>query len=235
MATSETKPRVLKSLATPFLAGFLALLPLVLTVAVTIWLGAMIHRFVGPGSYVGRSLRNVGLNFATSDEVAYVLGAVAALALIYALGLLVQFGLKNRLQALTDRAMKRIPLISSIYEASKKIAMMFEPAGKDDLKSMTPVLCTFGGVGGTAIPAFMPSADVLQIHGVDYRVVMIPSAPIPFGGAIMCVPVEWVTPLDCGIDGLLSIYMSMGVSIKEHLGPLKRELRKDDGAAPSAT
>jgi uncharacterized membrane protein len=199
------------------MAGLLALLPLTLTIAVTFWLGTAIHRYVGPGSYLGRGLRKLGLNFATTDEMAYIVGAVLALVLIYLLGLLVQAGLKHRLHALSDHAMNRIPLVSSIYEASKKIAMMFEPGDQEELKSMTPVLCTFGGPGGTAIPAFMPSADMLQIGGADYHVVMIPTAPIPLGGAIMCVPAEWVSPMDCGVDGLLSIYMSMGMSMREHL------------------
>ena len=64
----------------------------------------------------------------------------------------------------------------------------------------------------------MPSAQPLRIYGRDYRVVMIPTAPIPFGGAIMCVPAAWVKKMDCGIDGLFNIYLSMGANIKEFLG-----------------
>lgn len=53
--------------------------------------------------------------------------------------------------------------------------------------------------------------------GVDMLIVMIPTAPLPFGGAIMCVPADWVRPMDCGIDGLLNIYMSMGVTMPQFL------------------
>jgi len=63
----------------------------------------------------------------------------------------------------------------------------------------------------------MPTSETVLIQGAEYHVVMIPTAPVPFSGAIMCVPVEWVTQLDCGIDGLLNIYMSMGTTMPEFL------------------
>ena len=34
----------------------------------------------------------------------------------------------------------------------------------------------------------------------------------------MCVPAEWVKKMDCGIDGLFNIYLSMGANMKEFLG-----------------
>ncbi|MHC5016319.1 MAG: DUF502 domain-containing protein, partial [Planctomycetota bacterium] len=113
--------------------------------------------------------------------------------------------------------LSHVPIVRTVYDAARKIGMMLEPRDKDELKTMTPVLCNFGGPGGTAIPAFMPSPEVLSINGRDYRVVMIPTAPIPFGGAIFCVPAEWVTPMNCGIDGLFNIYMSMGVTMKDYM------------------
>ena len=32
------------------------------------------------------------------------------------------------------------------------------------------------------------------------------------------VPREWVTPADVGMEGLTSIYVSMGITSKQHLG-----------------
>jgi uncharacterized membrane protein len=92
------------------------------------------------------------------------------------------------------------------------------------MQSMTPVMCHFGKEKGTAIPAFMPTPETFEINGDRYHAVMIPTAPLPFGGAILCLPAEWVTPMDCGIDGLLNIYISMGVTVPDYFANRLKEL-----------
>ena len=41
---------------------------------------------------------------------------------------------------------------------------------------------------------------------------------MPVGGGLLYVPSEWVTPADVGVEGLTSIYVSMGITSKQHLG-----------------
>ena len=41
---------------------------------------------------------------------------------------------------------------------------------------------------------------------------LVPSAPVPFGGALIYVPVEWVKPADGGVERLMNVYVSMGVT-----------------------
>jgi uncharacterized membrane protein len=40
--------------------------------------------------------------------------------------------------------------------------------------------------------ALAPSADAIEIDGRRYLAVLVPSAPVPFGGALIYVPAEWV-------------------------------------------
>jgi uncharacterized membrane protein len=47
--------------------------------------------------------------------------------------------------------------------------------------------------------------------------VLVPTAPVPVGGALVYVPEAWVSPADVGMDGLTSIYVSMGVTSNQHL------------------
>ena len=101
-----------------------------------------------------------------------------------------------------------------MYDAAKKIVEMLEPNKSSDMQSMTPIMCDFGG---TNFPAFLPTSQTFAMNGTEYHVVMIPTAPVPFGGAIMCVPKDSVSPLDCGIDGLFNIYMSMGTMVPDYL------------------
>ena len=52
----------------------------------------------------------------------------------------------------------------------------------------------------------------ITIGDQQYHVVLVPSAPVPVGGCLVYVPVEWVKPADFGIEALMSIYVSMGVT-----------------------
>src|SRR5208282_4658738 len=47
-----------------FIAGFLVLLPLVVTVAVIVWVGTFIYAYLGPDSAIGRVLISIGFEFA---------------------------------------------------------------------------------------------------------------------------------------------------------------------------
>ncbi|MGI8725167.1 MAG: hypothetical protein ACR2J1_07395, partial [Methyloceanibacter sp.] len=38
------------------------------------------------------------------------------------------------------------------------------------------------------------------------------SAPVPFGGALIYVPAEWVKPAEGGVERLMNVYVSMGVT-----------------------
>jgi len=45
-----------------------------------------------------------------------------------------------------------------------------------------------------------------------YVPVLVPSAPVPFGGALIYVPQEWIKPAEGGVEGLMNVYVSMGVT-----------------------
>lgn len=126
ITSTRDKPGVLRQISGTFLAGLLAALPLALTLAVIVWLVEFIHRFMGPGSALGRMLRSIGLKFSTSEFVAYLIGIVLSLTLIYFLGVLVETGVKNRWSTLVDGTMDRVPLVRSVYSALKKLMQMFE-------------------------------------------------------------------------------------------------------------
>ena len=225
--------RIFHLVTRPIMTGILALLPIGLTVAIVAWLVDFVARLLGPGSSAGAMLKQVGWNIGESEFGAYLGGMLFVLLLIYMLGLLVEIGLKGRWERFTDGLSSRIPVIRTVYDASKKIVHMLEPKESADMRSMTPIICNFGGESGTGFPAFLPTSETFLFNGEDYQVVMIPTAPLPFGGAIMCVPKKCVTRLDCGIDGLLNIYMSMGTVVPEYMKAMG-QASQSSGKRPTA-
>ena len=199
-----------------FLAGVLALLPIAVTVFVTAWVASLIAGYAGPGSFVGRLIiglgASVGLDISPSSTAAYLLGLAIILGAIFVLGLLVESGLRSFISNSLDWLIMRIPLISNIYDLSKRFVSLVDRGDQGDLKSMRPVWCFFGGEGGAAVLGLMPSPEPVVIGEHSYLGLLVPSAPVPFGGALIYVPSEWVKPAEGGVERLMNVYVSMGVT-----------------------
>lgn len=201
-----------------FLAGFLAILPLVLTIGIIIWVTGFIERVIGPGTFLGDSLESLGLNFAENRAVAYAVGFLFVLGTIFLLGIILELGAKRYFQKLLDVVLKRIPLIGNIYGTSRQVVEMFDRSDQNEMQSMSAVFCTFGQDGGPGVLALMPSPEVIRINDRGYHIVVMPTAPVPFGGGLVFMPVESVKPANMSVDGLMSIYISMGVTAPEVFG-----------------
>jgi uncharacterized membrane protein len=196
-----------------FLSGILALLPIMVTVVVTAWVASLVASYAGPGSFVGNLITSLGLNISRSSTIAYFFGLGIILCIIFVLGLLVESGLRSWISNSLDWLMMRIPLISAVYDLSKRfVAIMDRGGDEDSLKSMRPVWCFFGGEGSAAVLALMPSHEPVVIGEHNYVPVLVPSAPVPFGGALIYVPSQWVEPAEGGVERLMNVYVSMGVT-----------------------
>jgi len=200
-----------------FVAGILALLPLMITVAVVTWVGGFVSQFLGPNTVVGRALRAVGLRFATNDTAAYVVGAALVLGIIFLVGAFVQAGAKNLIQRMFDVVLHRIPIIGSVYGTSKQLVGIVDKKGDANLKGMRAVFCFFGGATGAGVLALLVSPERFCINGRDYHIVIVPTAPVPVGGGLLFVPADMVQDADVSVEGLMSIYVSMGVTAPQFL------------------
>jgi uncharacterized membrane protein len=187
--------RSLRSVATTWLAGLLLLLPLALTLAVLGWALNLVNGLVGPGSFVGGLFAKLGYPFAA----------------IYLLGLVAQMGLRGPLKSLADRTVRRVPVLGGLYNLADRFVGLLDQKQSADIGAMRPVWCFFGG-DGVATLALAPSAQTIDIEGRAYYAVLIPTAPVPFGGALLYVPAAWVRPANIGVDKLTAIYVSMGIT-----------------------
>ncbi len=199
-----------------FLAGVLALLPIAVTLFVIAWIASLVASFAGPGSFVGRLITRLGTSFgldiAPSSGMAYLLGFLAILGCVFVLGT----GRRNRLwpwiQNGVDALIMRIPIVSNVYDLSKRFVSLVDRGDQGDLQSMRPVWCFFGGEGGAAVLGLMPSPEPVMIGEHSYLGLLVPSAPVPFGGALIYVPSDWVKPAEGGVERLMNVYVSMGVT-----------------------
>ncbi len=201
-----------------FVAGLVAIMPIVLTVAIVVWVAVFLQGYLGPETFLGRGLGRLGGGLNISGKFAsYATGWLLVLGTIFVFGFVVEAGAKRLYQGLMDRLFKRVPVIGSVYGTTKQFVDMFDHKDQAELKSMSVVFCVFGSEGGSGVLALMPSPERFLIEGHDYHVVIIPTAPVPFGGGLLFVPAESVHATAMSVDGLMSIYVSMGVTTPQFM------------------
>lgn len=209
-AAKPRRPRLLRTLLT----GMLAALPLL----GTLWLLSIAIDFLvglfGPESLTGRLLGLMGVGHEWSG---YLIGLAIALALLFGLGVLIERGLSTWLVWLVDAVVGRIPVVRTIYETIDKFVQIFSRRDKSELQSMRPVWCRFGGEGGVSVLALLSSPQAILVDGRDCYAVIVPTAPVPIGGGLLFVPVEWITSAEIGMEAVTSIYVSMGVTAPQFL------------------
>jgi uncharacterized membrane protein len=215
----DPTPAARPTLAGIFGAGLLAALPLAATLLIVVWAARLLFDYVGPDSLIGRQLVALGLRGSSSEVIGYLLGVAFVVVAIFVLGLLVHTRLRPWLGHLVDALVERIPVVRSIYGIAQRLVELIGPRDVGGLQSMRPVWCHFGGHGGAAALGLLSCAETIDLGGVAYHAVLIPTSPVPVGGGLIYVPEAWVTPADIGIEALTSIYVSMGVTSTEHLLP----------------
>lgn len=212
---------MLRSIVKCFLAGVVTILPLVITVAVVMWVGNTISGFLGPNTVLGGLLSRMGLPFSASesaDTFAYVIGWVLVLALIFGLGVLMELGAKRLIQENLDKIGSRLPMLGGVYGTVRQLVGMMDKENSD-LKGMSVVFCLFGGESGAMFLALLPTPELFRVGEIDYHAILIPSAPVPVGGSLIFVPAKSVVPAGLSVDAFMSIYVSMGVSGPQFMPP----------------
>mgnify|MGYP001814696808 FL=1 len=194
-----------------FLAGIVAALPLFLTLFIIGWSLNLINSFLGPSSPFGEFLVSLGLGVSTTAS--YLFGLAVIVGAIYALGLLVESRLGTWLAGWFERAIRRMPLVSNIYDLSSRVVSVIgSKDGDNAIKNMSPAWCFFGGKPGAAVLALLPTTKPIVLDGEEYLGIVVPSAPVPFGGALIYVPSSWIEPAHGQVDDLISVYVSMGMT-----------------------
>ena len=188
-----------------------------ITVGVIVWVADLLRRLVGRGTVIGEALRSVGLRFAADDTIAYLTGIVLVVAIIFAIGVVVESGARSLFQRLSDALLARIPLVGNIYGTSKQLIAMLDKKDDSKLQGMKAVFCSFGKESGAGVLALLVSPERFRICGRDYHIVIVPTAPVPIGGGLLFLPAEAVAPTDLTIESLMSIYVSMGVTAPQFL------------------
>ncbi len=211
-------------------AGMLAALPLVATAGLVFLSIGVVVEWLGPNSMFGHLMGALGVGVSGHEWAGYVIGLGLVAVLIFALGLLVEKGLAAWLNTTVNTVVGRIPVVRTVYETIRKFVEVVSQRDESQLQTMRPVWCHFGGPGGVSALALLSSPEPVLVNQLPCYALIVPTAPVPIGGGLLYVPVDWISPADVGMEALTSIYVSMGVTSPQFLPPALAAPRRSPSA-----
>lgn len=139
------------------------------------------------------------------------MGVVLTLAVVFVTGLLARNFIGRRLVLWWEAALRRIPVVSSIYTSVKQVSdTLFSPAGQAFRKA---VLVQFPREGAWTVGFLVgdPGEQLKRPLSPDHQTVYVPTAPNPTSGYVLILPPDQIVDLDISVDDALKFIVSMGV------------------------
>jgi uncharacterized membrane protein len=191
----------LRRIARTFLSGLAVVLPIVITIAVLLWLVSAAEASLGAIARVvlpdGAYHRGFGL--------------LLALGLVFATGVLMEAVYFRRLMSWLEEGLNRIPLVKTVYSAVRDLMSLFANTGARKFSKV--VMVTFPGtearlVGFVTIEDF---AGLPLAPGPGMVAVYLPMS-YTIGGYTVFLPRDCLTPLDMTLEEAMRFVVTAGMS-----------------------
>jgi uncharacterized membrane protein len=197
---------MMQSLGKLFLKGLAVVIPTALTLVILWWLakgaeqllGGLLGRFLPAGWYVPG------------------MGLVAGIAITMLIGLLSHVLVFQRLFAVGERILHRLPLVKSIYTAIKDFVDYFSPGSRQAMSKVVLVRLpgqTFEMLG------FITREDFSRLPfplGVEDPVAVYLPMSYQVGGYTLILPRSAVTPANLSFEEGMRLVLTGGVSRDGH-------------------
>jgi uncharacterized membrane protein len=199
-----------------FIVGLLVLLPAVVTILLLRWFIATVNSLLlEPIASILRPY----LPEAYLKNVAKGVMLIIVILLIVVIGFISKSLLGRRLINYIERAFLKVPMINTIYGATKDVISAFSGTGKTTMFSKV-VMVEYPRKGMYSI-GFITSEGMGEVQEKTKENVMnvfIPTTPNPTTGMFVMVPKEDLTILDMKIEDGLKLILSGGAVTPQYKG-----------------
>lgn len=220
-----------------FLRGLIALLPILLTFALIIWVvnflyGPVIqpiNRWVLWGvSYIWEIYGGTTPEFIEDNwnRFFWWVGVLAIMLFIYIFGRLVASFLGRGIWRLMEDGFLRLPVVKQLYPYIKQVIEYILSEKKLDFSRVVAVEYPRKGIWSIGLVTGVGMSVVRRRMDADILSVFIPSSPTPFTGYAIMVRRDEIVDLNISIDDALRFVVSGGVIVPPSSQPTQLELQK---------
>ena len=195
--------QAVKKISGVFFQGLAITLPITLTAALLYWLVSITE------SFVGDLIRTLFPDF----EYRPGLGTLAAVAVVFAAGVLMNVWAARQLVLMFDGMLDHVPLVKTVYGGLRDIATFLS---KKDTKSGFRKVVAVRFASDVRLVGFVTVEDfaALAIDGKDKSSPLGVYLPMGYqiGGFTVFVPRSAVEPLDMSVEDAMRFTLTAGVS-----------------------
>lgn len=214
---SSGKKAGLAHIGSFILIGFFTVAPLWVTWLVLDFLFSLLARTGAPllrAAALGvRSFSDTLADWMLNPVLQYVLAVLVTLVGLYAVGLLASVVLGRRLIAFLEQQLERLPLIQSIYGATKRFLHSLQ---QSPASGQRVVLIAFPSPEMKAV-GFVTKVMRDPETGRQLAAVYVPTSPNPTSGYIEIVPLDDVVQIDWSVEEAMTFVMTGGTNAPDTL------------------
>lgn len=185
------------------LAGLVVWLPILATIVILRFIIELLDKTMSllPSAYQPEQLFGVHIPG---------LGVLLSLVLLLVTGLVATNFFGQRLMKWSEAILEKIPLVRSIYNASKQVIHAIFATNSEAFRKV--LLVEYPRKGLWSIAFQTGSAEMVGEHlGKEMVSLFIPTTPNPTSGFLMIMPKSEVIELDMSIDEALKFIISLGM------------------------
>lgn len=197
---SEQPESLVTRLVGLFLKGLAAIIPIALTLAIVIWLAGIAEKGIG-------TLIKLVL-----PEHMYItgMGLVGGILLVIAIGVLSQVWLFRKFIDLGEAILDRMPLIKSVFRATKDFVEYFS---SDDTRRFSQVVMVRHPELKAGLLGFITREEFSELpFGEEGEVAVYLPMSYQIGGYTLFVPKAWCEPVDIPFEDALRLILTAGMS-----------------------
>lgn len=196
----------MKSLRRFFLTGIVVLLPLAVTVYVLIFTFRLMDGFLG------------GLVRIALGRPLPGLGALATIGIVLLVGMIATNVIGKKLIALLEYLLNRIPLIKSIYGATKQIIDAFSLQKSNAFQRVVLIEYPRRGLYAVGFITGCGMGEIQEKTAEELVNVFVPTTPNPTSGFLILIPKREVHYLEISVEEGLKLIISGGVVTPKYNG-----------------
>jgi uncharacterized membrane protein len=200
-ARKRAEARIGGHLKARMISGLLVLLPLVITLFILKLIFAALTAFVLP------VLKEIPVLKDMSGGFLVFIATVLALLMIYLVGMFTTHFIGRRFIHIGERLMLKLPIVKSVYSASKQVMDTFSNSTKAAFTAT--VLVEFPHPGALAV-GFI-TGTILNPEGKTLYRVFVATTPNPTSGFLLLLPEEAVIFTDITVEDGIKMCVSGGM------------------------
>ena len=205
MENRSLKKSLLAKIRNNFIAGVVVLIPIGITLYLTLFLvrisGNIVPKEINPNNYLPFNIPGLEI--------------LIALIFITLTGWLSLSFLGKKFFELFNSILKKIPILRTIYSAIGQLTETFAPQKRTQKKSVVLVEYPRKGIWAVGFATKENKGEMAQKTGKNLINVFVPTTPNPTSGFLLMFPVEDVIYLNMSFEEASKFIVSAGTSTKK--------------------